>query len=165
MRKTLEAFALAGLVLLVWITYRATYGPAPLPQTIPTHFGIDGQPNAWGPVGSLWLLPAIGVGIYLVISLVALFPASFNYPVRVTPANRPRLVSLTLLMMSWIKLELASLFLYIQWSIIQSVREGKAALGPFIVPGFIAAVFATVGIFIVAIVRAARTSPPPRIKQ
>jgi len=164
MRKTLEALALAALAVLVWITYRAIHGPAPLPQRIPTHFGLDGQPNAWGPQGALWLLPAVGVGLFLVISLVALFPASFNFPVRVTPANRPRLEALTLKMISWIKFELATMFLYIQWSILQSVRAGNAALGPVIVPIFIAAVFTTIGIFIAAIIRAARATASPRVK-
>jgi uncharacterized membrane protein len=164
MRKTLEALGLAALIVLLGITWRALHGPDPLPALIPTHFGIDGQPNAWGPQGALWLLPAIGVAVYLLISAVSLFPASFNYPVRVTPANRPRLQALSLLMMSWIKLELAGLFLYIQGSIIQSVRSGKMALGPFIVPIFIAAVFATIGIFIAAIIRAAQQAPSPRIK-
>jgi uncharacterized membrane protein len=164
MRKTLEALGIAALALLAWVTYRANYGPAPLPPTIPTHFAFDGRPNAWGSLATLWLLPAIGIGVYLVISLVALFPASFNYPVRVTPANRPRLQALTLLMIAWIKFELAGLFLYIQWSIIQSVRDGRMAISPFIVPISIGAIFATVAIFIVAILRIARTAPAPRIK-
>jgi hypothetical protein len=67
-------------------------------------------------------------------------------------------------MISWIKFELATMFLYIQWSILQSVRAGKAALGPVIVPIFIAAVFTTIGIFIAAILRAARATASPRVK-
>jgi hypothetical protein len=165
MRKILEALSLSALALLAWITFRALHGPAPLPQRIPTHFRFDGQPDAWGSQAALWLLPAVAVGLYLFISLVALFPGSFNYPVRVTPANRPRLQALTLQMISWIKFELASTFLYIQWSIIESVRAGRGAQGPVLVPLFLVAVFATVGVFVFAIVRAARAAPQPRVKE
>jgi uncharacterized membrane protein len=88
MRRILDFVGLAVLGLLAWITYRALYGPDTLPKRIPTHFGANGQLNGWGPPGSLWLLPIVGVGLYLLISIVSLFSASFNFPVRSTPANR-----------------------------------------------------------------------------
>jgi uncharacterized membrane protein len=156
MRRILDFVGLALLAVLAWITYRALYGPDPLPQRIPTHFGANGQPNAWGPPGSLWLLPIVGAGLYLIISVVGLFPASFNFPVRSTPVNRPRMEALTLLMMAWVKMELCCLFLTIQWSIIQSVRGGNAALSPAIMPLFLAVVFVTVAGHGIAVFRAAR---------
>jgi uncharacterized membrane protein len=132
------------------------YGPYPLPQRIPTHFNVGGQPDGWGPPSTLWLLPAVGVGLYLLISVVALFPASFNYPLRVTAASRSRLEGLTLRMISWIKVELAGLFLFIQWSIIQSVRMGHGTLSVGIVPVFLVVVFATIAVHAIAVYRAAR---------
>jgi len=158
-RKTLEVVGIGLLGLLAWISYWAIYGPNPLPQRIPTHFTADGQPNAWGPPSSLWLLPIVAAGVYLLISVVSLFPASFNFPVRATPVNRARLEALTLQMMSWIKVELVCLFLFIQWSIIQSVRGGRAALPPVMVPLFLVVVFATVGVHLVAVFRAAKARP------
>jgi uncharacterized membrane protein len=159
MRKTLEVIGLGALGLLAWITYWAIDGPNPLPQRIPTHFTAAGQPNAWGPPSALWLLPIVAAGVYLLISVVSLFPGSFNFPVRSTPANRPRLEALTLQMMSWIKLEMVGLLLFIQWSIIQSVRNGRATLPPVMVPLFLVVVFATAGAHLVAVFRAAKTGP------
>jgi hypothetical protein len=52
MRRILDFAGLAVLVVLAWITYRALYGLDPLPQRIPTHFGTNGQPNAWGSSGT-----------------------------------------------------------------------------------------------------------------
>jgi uncharacterized membrane protein len=156
MRKTLEVTGVAALALLVWISWRAINGPIPLPQRIPTHFTANGQPNAWGPPSSLWLLPIMGVAIYLFISVVSMFPAAFNFPVRTTPVNRPRLEALALRMIAWIKVELACLFLYIQWSIIKSVRSGHAALSAAIVPLFLVAVFATLAVHTVGVFRAAK---------
>jgi uncharacterized membrane protein len=159
MRRILDFVGVAFLVVLAWITYGALYGPDPLPQRIPTHFGANGQPNAWGPPGSLWLLPIVGVGLYLLISVVSLFPASFNFPVRSTPANRPRLEALTLQMMAWVKAELCCLFLAMQWSIIQSARPGNAALSPAIMPLSLVALFVTIAVHLVAVFRAARGGP------
>jgi len=158
MRKTFEAIALAAIAVLWAITWRALDGPIPLPGRIPTHFNAAGEPNAWGPPGTLWLLPAVGAGLYLSISLVASFPAAFNFPVRVTPRNRPRLEALTLQMISCLKAELAGLFLTIQWMIIESARSGRSSLSPLIVPVFLVAVFANIGWHVVAIVRTSRTS-------
>jgi uncharacterized membrane protein len=155
-RKTLEAIGVVLLALLAGITWNAVDGPNPLPQRIPTHFNAMGEPNAWGSPSALWLLPAVAAFVFLLISLVSLFPAAFNFPVRATPANRSRLVALTIRMLAWIKVELACLFLSIQWTIIESVRGGHAALPPLIVPVFLVAVFGTIGVHAVAVFRAAR---------
>lgn len=52
-----------------------------LPARVPTHWGLDGEPNAWGPAWmNALLMPAVGVGIYLLILLVPyLDPRSRNY--------------------------------------------------------------------------------------
>jgi hypothetical protein len=159
MRKMFEAISLVAIAVLWAITWRALDGPNPLPGRIPTHFNAAGEPNAWGPPGALWLLPAVAAGLYLVISLVALFPAAFNFPVRVSALNRPRLEALTLRMISCLKAELACLFLTIQASIVESARNGHAGLSPLIVPVFLVAVFGNIGWHMVAIFRAARANP------
>jgi len=71
MRKTIEALGLMVLGFLFWMTYTARYGPERLPDRIPTHFDISGQPNAWGPPSILWLLPVIGAGLYLLMTALA----------------------------------------------------------------------------------------------
>jgi uncharacterized membrane protein len=156
MRKALEAIGVALLAVLIGITWNAMHGPNPLPQRIPTHFNAMGEPDARGSPASLWLLPMVGASLYLLISLVALVPSSFHFPVRAMPANRLRLEALTIRMMAWVKVELVCLFLYIQWSIIQSVGQGHAALSPVVVPIFLVAVFATLAAHGVAVFRAAR---------
>ncbi len=156
MRKTFEAISLAGIAVLWWITWIALSGPDPLAARIPTHFNAAGEPNAWGPPDALWLLPAVASGLYLFISLVALFPAAFNFPVRTTPLNRPLLEAITLRMIACLKAELACLFLYIQWAIVASARAGRGTLSPVMMPLFLAVVFANIGWHMVALFRAAR---------
>ncbi|HLO79938.1 MAG TPA: SdpI family protein [Chitinophagaceae bacterium] len=41
-----------------------------LPATIPTHFGVDGKPDAWGKKESIFMLPAIMGGVSLFVFLL-----------------------------------------------------------------------------------------------
>jgi len=150
-------FSLAGLTLIFWMTWEAFNGPVPLPERVPTHFDASGNANTWGPPGTLWFLPVIAVALYLIITVISLLPTGFRSAViRVTAENRARLESLTHQMVAWIKLELVCLFAWIQWSILQSVREGSGGISPLVAPVFVVVVFATLGVHAAGIFRAAR---------
>lgn len=156
MRKFLEAIALAALAVQIWITFRAFYGPAHLPQRIPTHFDAAGNPNGWGTSTMLLLLPGTAVFIYLLFTVVTRFPSAFNYPVRVTAQNRSQLQALALNMIAWLKVELICLFTWIQWATIQVVRHPQQGLPGMLMPVALVAVFATIAWHIVAMFRAAQ---------
>jgi uncharacterized membrane protein len=157
MRKTIEVVGLTALTFLYWVTYSALYGPGPLPGRIPTHFDISGQPNAWGAPTLLWLLPVIGTGLYLLMTALASIKfRRYNLPARITEANLPFMQEQTGLMMAWIKCELLCLFVYLQWSIIQSAGTGSFRLSPLTLPVFLIVVFSTMGWYLAAIIRGAR---------
>jgi len=56
------------LLLLIPFAY-AFYVFPDLPEQIPTHFGVEGKPDAWGNKGSIYLAPGIlsvvGFGIFM----------------------------------------------------------------------------------------------------
>jgi len=156
MRKSLDAIALIALALLTWITYRALYGPEPLPQRIPIHFDFAGNPNGWGSPSMLLLFPVVALAVYLLITVVAFLPAAFNYPVPVTAENRPRLQALALDMITWLKTELICLFTWIQWTIVEAARHGRNGLSPAHMPVALVAIFGTILWYFVAMRRAAR---------
>ena len=156
MRKVLAALSLIAFGVLFWVTGRALYGPERLPDKIPTHFDFAGHPNAWGSPATLLLLPAVAIVLYAGISLVARFPSAFNYPVRVTPQNRPRLEALAIAMIAWLKTELIWLFAWIQWSTIAAARGRQSGLTPALMPVSILAIFGTIGWHFVAMRRAAK---------
>jgi len=151
MRKVLEAISLAGLAMLVWITWAALNGPEPLPLRIPIHFDAAGNANGWGPPSTLAFLPVIAVAIYLIVTVVSLLPLGVNSAVQLTAESRERIQSLTRRTLAWLKAELACLFLWIQWFILSGVREGSCSIPPLAVPAFIVAIFATVGWHLVAV--------------
>jgi uncharacterized membrane protein len=157
MRKTMEVLGVMVLGYLCWITYWGLNGPDRLPDRIPTHFDISGQPNAWGSAGILWILPLVGLGVYLLMTVLASIRfRRYNLPVRVTEANLPFIQEKTSEMVAWIKTEVLCLFVYIQAAIIQGARLGQFRLEPTIVPLFMLGVFATAAIYMVVILRGAR---------
>ena len=155
MRKLLHILSLAALATLLWITYAALYGPNRLTGRIPTHFGLDGQPNAWGEPKMLLMLPAVAAFLYIVMTVAGRFPNAFNYPVRVTPINRPRLERIALNMIAWLTAETVSLFAILQYFIVQAVRTQQNALPPALMLIAIAVIFLTMALHISAMRRAA----------
>ena len=154
MRKYLEAISLTALALLLWITWAALYGPHALTGPIPTHFDLAGRPNAYGPPQMLLVLPAVALVLYLLITVVSRNPAVFNYPVRVTPKNRPRLQELALNMIAFLKAETVMLFALIQYQTIDSARNLQSSLPQSLMLTGIAVIFSTIALHIIAMRRA-----------
>ncbi len=157
MRKSLEAIALIALFLMGWVTYLAFEGPDRLPDRVPIHFDMAGNPNGWGSPAVLLLLPIVTAGLYFAMTVVSRFPSTFNYPVRVTRENLARLQSVSLNMIAWLKAELCCFFAILQWAIIRAVRSGQGHLFALLVPALLVVVFSTIGWHFVALFRAAKT--------
>jgi hypothetical protein len=155
MRKLLQILSIIALAFLLWITYVALYGPNRLADRIPTHFGPDGQPNAWGDPKMLLMLPAVAVFLYILMTVAGRFPNAFNYPVRVTAQNRPRLQRIALNMIAWLTLETVSLFAALQYFIVQGVRTQRSALPPAFMLMAIVVIFFTMAMHIAALRRSA----------
>jgi uncharacterized membrane protein len=157
MRKTLEVVGLGMLAVLYWMTYAALNGANRLPDRIPTHFDISGQPNAWGPPGFLWFLPAVAAGLYILLTVLGSIRfRRYNLPVAVTEANLPFIQEQTGLMVAWIKCEMLCMFVYLQWSIVQSARDGTFRLSPLLIPVSLVVIFSTVGWRLTTMIRGAK---------
>lgn len=155
MRRVFQLISLLALAALWLLTWEALHGSDPLPSRIPTHFDSAGNPNAWGsPGNTLFILPIVATVVFLVIGLVNRRPASFNYPVRVTPQNRERLQSLALQLIACIQAESTCLLAILQYSILQAFRVGHFSLNPTLIPIGVAIILLTTIGHIVAMRRA-----------
>ncbi len=125
--KALVALAVVALVALVVVT---AYWWATLPATIPTHFGINGKPNAYGPKGAIWLLPGLLFVFTIGFSFLSRYPWLFNYPVTITQENAERQYHRGRLLLAVINAFLACYFVVIQWQTIEVARGAAASLGP-----------------------------------
>jgi uncharacterized membrane protein len=68
-----------SLVLLLCIAF-SFYMAGKLPETVPTHWGISGKPDGYGPKAlNLWLMPGVVLfNLVLTLSLPALSPKRFE---------------------------------------------------------------------------------------
>jgi uncharacterized membrane protein len=81
-----------------------------LPDIIPVHFDFDGTPNDYGSRGTFFTLPAIGIGVYVLITMISRYPHLFNYPKQVTEENAERLYSMSTTMMRYLKTAVLVIF-------------------------------------------------------
>jgi hypothetical protein len=160
LRIVREFVALAALLALWAVTVYALLGPNPLPGRIPTHFDLAGNPDGWGKPEALWLLPIVGTFLYSLMTVVARFPAHFNYPVVITSANRATLQHLGLGMVGWLKAEVIFLFAGIQVSTIQAARQSRGGPYPMLFAIALVVVFGTIGWHIMAMRRTVRLNLP-----
>lgn len=78
----LSAGILAAAAFYLWANWQA------IPQEIPTHYGISGQPDAWGDKSSCVVVLVVGAVLWGLICLVERVPAIWNTGVTVTEENR-----------------------------------------------------------------------------
>lgn len=159
MRRLLEAISGATL-LAIWIfTAWSVVGPHALPLRFPVDFDRSGTAIGWGSPGVLWLMPAVVTVVYGLMTFVARRPGSFNFPVRATPATRPRLEELATGMILWLKAEIVLLFAWLQYVAIGAARSGTAPITRISVTTAIAIVWITIGHFVIGMVRIGRGKP------
>lgn len=158
MRKTAELLSLAALAALALIAINAFYGPHSLPATIPTHFDGAGHPNGWGSRNALLFFPFFGGALYLLLTVIARFSSLFNYPVAVTDLNRAQIEQLTLNLLAWVKVEAILFPGWIEIAWLHAIRHPGSVIWPYPVFVFLAVLFGTIIIHIVAMFRAAKTT-------
>lgn len=115
-----------------------------LPERIPHHFNLAGVPDGWGGKWVLLLMPAIAAVFYGGLTVIALNPRVWNWPVTITPENAAPQYAVGRSMLTWLKVEVAWLLLVITWSIVSVARGAAKGLGAWFVPVFVGAVFLTI---------------------
>ena len=58
-------FGALGLGVLMMLLVGVNYPR--LPERIPIHFGVTGEPDAWGPRETIWLLPLMGLASFTLL--------------------------------------------------------------------------------------------------
>ncbi|MEM6377383.1 MAG: DUF1648 domain-containing protein, partial [Bacteroidota bacterium] len=74
---------IAVLAMFLYLLYH--YGS--MPDRIPTHFGANGLPDAYGSKTSIWPLPIISLITFLILFFLNKAPHLFNFPTKITEEN------------------------------------------------------------------------------
>ncbi|WP_373550614.1 DUF1648 domain-containing protein [Haliscomenobacter sp.] len=112
---TIGIMALLLMCLQVYLVVQ--YWPD-LPERLPTHYNFQGKPDAYGAKSSILFLPLLGVGIFVMTTVVAMYPQSMNLPVKVTDENREQLYAKGTRFVHILRFLISVLFAYILWGTI-----------------------------------------------
>jgi uncharacterized membrane protein len=124
-----------------------------LPNRIPSHFGINGQPDGWGGKGSLIAIFIVNFIMYLFLTILGRFPHVYNYLCEITEENARFQYTNARTLMGLIKTELSIMFSYMLWVSILVALEKSKGLGIGYLPVFLIVVFGTLTFFIIRMVR------------
>jgi uncharacterized membrane protein len=138
---------LSALILTAtW--FLAVYAFSFLPETIPVHFDLKGNPNRFGSKANLVVLPIISTILYTGMTIINRYPHIFNYPVKITEENALRQYTNATKMLRVLKLVVLIVFFTIVFFTVRSA-SGATFQGIWILPFMLAVVYVPLGYFIV----------------
>ena len=121
------------LEMLAWLLLLTSYGIAiygmrHLPESIATHYALDGAPDGYGSPGSLLILPIIITIAFGVVSLVAHFvPVDMlNVPFEMQEKNQTQVYQTIISMLHALQIEIGAYTLYM--TIMSYRQDGRYAI-------------------------------------
>ncbi len=112
---------IASILILVYNLIYLFINWSTIPQSIPTHYDLQGVVDNYGGKQSLLLIPIISLIIFCVISFLQKFPEISNTPIKLTVENKNRVYAVQNSMIITLKLITISIFFYI--SIMQTTLK------------------------------------------
>ena len=96
-----------------------------LPEKIPTHFNISGEPNGWSGKISILNLPVLSVILFVLMTILSSYPHTFNYLIKITDENADIQYTLVKKYLAFLKFLIMILFTVIIFMI------GESSIGGF----------------------------------
>jgi len=144
-KRLLELVSIAGII---YIAYALLHNWGSIPERVPSHFGLDGRPDAYAAKSSILLLPVIGFVIYLAITILDRYPYLFSYIWKITPENAYRQYQLAGTMLSAMKAEVIWIFNYIALSAIKISLGKSDSLSPLFLPIMLLVIFGPICLYL-----------------
>lgn len=117
-------------IILVIIGWAMTYlAYSNLPESIPAHYSIDGAVDRYGSKNSIVWLSVINTVIVAGLSIIALYPHKFNFPVKISPENAQTEYSKARMLIISVKFLIAAMFVYMINTMIEGARNHGTGLG------------------------------------
>jgi uncharacterized membrane protein len=138
---------LASFSLLAGLGYILYYLPQ-LPDEVPIHLNARGEVDGWGSPWLMLLLPMIGLGLWIGLSLVQRNPEMYNYPVELNEDNQEVQYALAVRFIRFIKASTMILFAYICKGMVGLALNETNFFGFWILPVIFVVLFAGIGTYI-----------------
>jgi hypothetical protein len=144
MNKIFDFISVVGLVIMFVVILQSF---SALPNRIPVHFNIAGEPDGWGSKYTFWVFPILGLIMYITLTIVSKFPHTYNYVWPITEQNAPQQYLLATQLMNHLKVEIITLFTFLEW---QGIRVGlgiASGLGVVFAPAFLFILLGTISLY------------------
>lgn len=115
--------ALAAMVTMIVLQWNS------LPETIPAHFGANGEVDRWGTKWELLLLPVIAIVLFLFMHYIEARPHTHNYPARLNDTNRAAFYLHSRRVINFTKNLCTLLLAYTTWRTILVAKGAAEGLG------------------------------------
>lgn len=127
---------LEGLSLIALLSFFGfiLYQYRLLPETIPTHFDATGTPDESGRKNTLWVMPAIALILYIILTFISRIPEKFNFPVKITTANARVQYILGLRLIRYLKFAIILIFFFIGYATVMIARNQMKTIGLWLLP-------------------------------
>ena len=139
-----------GMVSLVVVVALPVFAWSGLPDRVPIHFGVSGEPDRWANRNMVWFLPVIGLITCFPMAVLTRYPHIYNYPWTITEENAPALYHLSRSMLIWLSAECALLFVYIEWAMLRTSTGEMDGMDVLAMPLILLVIFGTMGYFMYA---------------
>ena len=126
-----------GIIALVCLVTAPIYFYNSLQDNIPIHYNIHGQPDAYESKQTIWILPLIGLFLYIGMTLLNKIPHLFNYPTKVTSENAERLYRTGTRTVILLKVISTLIFAYLNFKTISIGLSHSTDLGFLFTPAII----------------------------
>ena len=110
---------LAALILLLGNIGFVLYHLPQLPETIPTHFGANGEIDGWGSKYTILLPNGIQLLVGLLLEFLSRHPEMHNYMTKVTDQNREILYNQSSGLLVKMNVAIGIIFMTISYSIVK----------------------------------------------
>ncbi|WP_116126807.1 DUF1648 domain-containing protein [Lewinella sp. IMCC34183] len=155
--RWLNAIATISLILLL---ATAVVGYAEVPETIPIHFNVRGRPDDYGSRLYFWIVPAMGVLLFLFFRWLLTRPHRFNYPVRITADNAEYQYRIATRLLRTLLAVILLALTYLHYTIIETSQGEAEGLGGWFTPLLLVTVVGATGYYFYLAQRHRAETPP-----
>jgi uncharacterized membrane protein len=141
-------FEVVGFLFFILLFILPVNYISELPSKIPIEFNGLGESDGYGNKTFIWIFPAVGGFLYLLLTVLSLFPHLYNFLVKITPENILVQYKLATRFVRILKTVIVLLFLFICYQTIRISTGETKGLGRTFLPVFLILIFGVVLIYI-----------------
>ncbi|MGF1556688.1 DUF1648 domain-containing protein [Paucihalobacter sp.] len=121
-----------AILIIMWCYVFMEYQS--LPDIIPTHFNAAGIADDYGSKNTLFIIPSVATGIYILLFILNLYPHIHNYSVNITQENAHKNYKFSVRFLRIFNFFMCLMFGYITHNIVISTHFPEQGISPYFLP-------------------------------